>query len=82
MLAIGDGKHGFTLTDIDRSEMAAKVLAMAQASLVTDEEEASIRRHKTKRDAPFEELKEVKELPDRPVLQVQRPLPHNYPGCP
>jgi ABC-type uncharacterized transport system fused permease/ATPase subunit len=69
MLAIGDGKHGFTLTDIDRSQMAAKVLAMANASLVPDEVEAAIRAHKAKRDEPFSELKEVKPLPDNPVLQ-------------
>ena len=31
MLAIGDGKCGFTLTDIDRSLHAKKTLAMAKA---------------------------------------------------
>jgi len=51
MLAIGDGQHGFTLTDIDRSEMAAKVMAMAKASLVSDDEEKSIRNHKANRCA-------------------------------
>ena len=66
MLAIGDGKHGFTLSDIDTSLMASKVLAMAKASMVSDEEEASIRAHKASRDEPFSELKEVKELPFPP----------------
>ena len=68
MLAIGDGKHGFTLTEIDTSLMASKVLAMANASKVSDEEEASIRAHKAARDAPFTELNEVKPLPSRPTL--------------
>ena len=68
MLAIGDGKHGFTLSDIDTSLMASKVLAMAKASMVSDEEEASIRAHKASRDEPFSELKAVKELPQRSTL--------------
>ena len=60
MLAIGDGKHGFTLSEIDTSLMASKVLAMAKASTVSDEEEASIRAHKAARDAPFSALEAVK----------------------
>ena len=69
MLAIGDGKLGYTLTDIDRSLMRDKVLAMAKASYVSDDEEKSIRAHKTKRDAPYAVLKEVKELPERGTLR-------------
>eukprot|EP01051_Picozoa_sp_SAG22_P002810 SAG22_NODE_129_length_18679_cov_40.656028_9_plen_114_part_00 len=34
MLAIGDGKCGFTLTEIDRSVHAKKTLAMAKASKI------------------------------------------------
>ena len=68
MLAIGDGKHGFTLSEIDTSLMASKVLALAKASTVSDEEEASIRAHKATRDAAYSELKAVKPLPSRPTL--------------
>ena len=42
MLAIGDGKCGFTLTDIDRSLHAKKTLAMAQASVIDKDTEQSI----------------------------------------
>eukprot|EP01051_Picozoa_sp_SAG22_P012762 SAG22_NODE_1357_length_4629_cov_10.880922_1_plen_744_part_10 len=69
MLAIGDGSNGYTLTDIDRSLMTDKVLAMAKASVVSDEEEKSIRAHKAKRDAPFAALKEIKPLPERSTLR-------------
>jgi hypothetical protein len=68
MLAIGDGNNGYTLTDIDRTEMRAKVLAMAKASFVSDDEEKSIRVHKAQRDAPYAVLKEVKKLPERGTL--------------
>ena len=68
MLAIGDGKHGFTLSEIDTSLMASKVLEMAKASTISDQEEASIRAHKAARDEPFSELREVKPLPRRPTL--------------
>ena len=42
MLAIGDGKCGFTLTDIDQSLHAKKTLAMAKASVIDKDTEQSI----------------------------------------
>ena len=69
MLAIGDGNNGYTLTHIDRTLIRKKVLAMAQASVISDEEEKSIRAHKAKRDAPYALLKQVKELPKRSTLR-------------
>jgi ABC-type uncharacterized transport system fused permease/ATPase subunit len=39
MLAIGDGKCGFTLTDIDRSAHAKATLAMAKASVIDKDTE-------------------------------------------
>ena len=68
ILAIGDGELGFTMEEIDKAQMAAKVSAMAKASKVSDDEEARIRAFKAERDKPFSTLQKVKELPDKSTL--------------
>ena len=56
MLAIGDGKQGFSLTDIDSDAEAERALAMARASVVDKDTEMSIRRHTDARSQHYEPL--------------------------
>ena len=45
MLAIGDGRQGFSLSKVDRTAASKRTLEMARRSVVSDDVEQSIKRH-------------------------------------
>jgi hypothetical protein len=42
MLAIGDGKQGWTMTEVDRTTAMKRTLEMAQRSIVSEDEGACV----------------------------------------
>jgi hypothetical protein len=69
MLAIGDGRQGFTLSKVDRTAASKRTLQMAQRSVVSDETEKSIRAHAEKRSAQYKDARGIKKMPDNPTLK-------------
>ena len=53
MLAIGDGKQGWTMTTINREAAMAKTLEMAKRSVLSEGEEQSIQNHMDARSKPY-----------------------------
>lgn len=72
MLAIGDGKQGFTLSKVDRTEASKRTLEMAQRSVVSDDVEDSIKAHAETRSAKYEDMRSVKDMPENPTVQVSQ----------
>ena len=66
MLAIGDGKCGYTLTDIDRTAHTKTTLAMARASVISKDTEQSIARHAEARSLPYADMRNKAPLPPGP----------------
>jgi hypothetical protein len=64
LLAIGDGKCGFTLSSIDRSKHAAVVGKLTAAS--TLDKENSIKAHLRTRSAKYGRMQQTRSLPERP----------------
>jgi ABC-type uncharacterized transport system fused permease/ATPase subunit len=53
MLSIGDGKQGYTVTEIDAREIEQKVKAAARESVLTESMDNSIRTHKLARNTQY-----------------------------
>eukprot|EP01048_Picozoa_sp_COSAG05_P025599 COSAG05_NODE_6585_length_934_cov_0.814371_1_plen_197_part_10 len=53
MLSIGDGKQGYSITEIDTKEIEQKVFAAARNSVLSDSLETAIRTHKQARNAQY-----------------------------
>ena len=68
-LAIGDGKQGWKLEEIDRTAATARALEMAKASIVSTVDEASMEAFQKERSAPYVELQEKKALPERGTVR-------------
>lgn len=66
MLAIGDGKCGFTLTDIDRQVHAKRTFAMAAASVIDKPTEQSIAKHLEERSEPYKDMRDKSPVPEGP----------------
>ena len=66
MLAIGDGKCGFTLTDIDRAVHTKTTLAMARASVIDKPTEQAIAKHLEARGQPYADLRDKAPVPVGP----------------
>ena len=65
LLAIGDGKCGFTLSTIERSVHAAAVGKLTAASVVDKDTENSIKAHLTQRSAGYDKMAKLRALPER-----------------
>ena len=68
-LAIGDGEQGWKLEQIDRSLTSARALQMAKASVVSAEDEQSMRALQRLRSEPFASRKELKAIPTRGTIK-------------
>ena len=64
LLAIGDGKCGFTLSTIERSVHAAAVGKLTAASVVDKDTENSIKAHLTQRSAGYDKMAKLRALPE------------------
>ena len=69
MLAIGDGRQGFSLSKVDRTAASKRTLEMARRSVVSDDVEQSIKRHTEARSERFKAARVIKPMPDKPTLQ-------------
>eukprot|EP01052_Picozoa_sp_SAG31_P011261 SAG31_NODE_634_length_13365_cov_182.161767_8_plen_319_part_00 len=85
MLAIGDGKQGFKLATIKADEsLIADTLAMAKASIVSEEDRQQMKMHSTARSAPYSEIAETKPMPkERSTLMrlarlIKIAVPHRW----
>jgi hypothetical protein len=74
MLAIGDGKCGFTLKDIDRSAHVKTTLAMARASVISKDTEQSIAKHADARSQPYADMRDKAPLSKGPVRTFRKML--------
>lgn len=76
MLAIGDGKQGWTLTDIHRAQHLAQFEKELEAKAVPANVELLIKEQQEERSAPYraqmEQVKKDRELPKRSTLQRVR----------
>ena len=68
MLAIGDGKQGWSMTTVDRDSAMARTLEMAKRSVVSEGEEKSIADFMAARSRPYSDGRNLKPMPDRPTL--------------
>jgi ABC-type uncharacterized transport system fused permease/ATPase subunit len=65
MLSIGDGKQGFSLSSVNRTEAAKRTLAMARAAVMAEGVEESIKAFEEARSAPYSDMRSIAEMPDR-----------------
>ena len=65
LLAIGDGKCGFTLSAIERDVHAVAVGKLTAASMVDKATETRIKAHLTERSKPYSNLQKPRKLPER-----------------
>jgi ABC-type uncharacterized transport system fused permease/ATPase subunit len=65
LLAIGDGKCGFTLSHIEREVHAVAVGQLTAASIVDKDTEGRIKSHLTARSQPYANLQQPRKLPER-----------------
>ena len=83
MLSIGDGHQGWKLEKIERDEeQIAATLAMAKASVISKEDEASILGHKKMRSAQYSERAASKAMPAErsTVARMMRILKISWPS--
>ena len=69
MLAIGDGKAGFSLKKLDNAEMKERVKRLAARSVLPKEVEQGIREHRKQRSAKYGAMAEARPLPQRSTWQ-------------
>lgn len=69
VLAIGDGKCGFTLSTLDNAAMKEHVKKMAAKSVLPKEVERGIREKKKQRSGKYVQMQEPKEMPSRSAWQ-------------
>ena len=69
MLAIGDGKAGFSLKELDNAEMKERVKQLAARSVLPKEVEQGIREHRKHRSAKYGAMAEARPLPQRSTWQ-------------
>eukprot|EP01048_Picozoa_sp_COSAG05_P004912 COSAG05_NODE_279_length_12322_cov_79.874744_4_plen_194_part_00 len=65
LLSIGDGKCGFTLSNIDRHAHAVAVSKLTAASIVDKDTESSIKAHLSARSARYSRMQQARSLPQR-----------------
>lgn len=68
MLAIGDGKQGWSMTSINREAAMTRTLEMAKRSVVSEGEENSIQNYMNARSEPYSDGRNLKPMPVRPMI--------------
>lgn len=63
MLAIGDGKMGWTLTDLKRDAYIEQVVKSAKASVVDDETAESMAKFQEERSEAYSDLRNKRPMP-------------------